>query len=593
MRITKTNAKMRFVDVTALEDSTFSTQDNVSIGNLNIFKTEKAQKDYATLELNQFLLDGSKKLMPNAPNDIAFWSSENSDSDCEIDAEIVVTFTTAHTSDGLTLYFADEYPKKLKITWYSLYGTILGSEVFEPTGLSYHCRKQVNNYGKFKIEFLETELPYRKVKLQYILFGVDLDWVDEFIKTAKIKEDIDPTSQTLSINTATLTIIDKNNEFDITRDVGAWKSIQKNQQIMLYETVDGVKQDMGTYFIDRFTFKENQVSFDMIDAIGLMDKYTFDQGAIYDQKKAGLILEEIFDTAHITNYSISDEVYNTKLNGWLEIQTCREALQMVAIACGAQADTSRSNTVKVYIPDRDMHSIISKDRKFLGTEVSLSDYYSGIRIKYCTYKRTYTNQVYLGQLDAGTHKIIFNKPVDPTTIYMEDAGGIIYPEEEDESDIDTEETGDPLPITEKKTNYVVFTLTEDKSVSIEAKEYDITECYHTKEKSVEAGETKTIKQVGTLTLRNSDGLEPLATRLLNYYTLRKRIKTKFLMENEIVGNWAGIMCDNSMAVGFFESNEIDLTGGFISISECVGYSKEVVNHYYAGNEIYAGSEGII
>ena len=104
-------------------------------------------------------------------------------------------------------------------------------------------------------------------------------------------------------------------------------------------------------------------------------------GEIYKARKAGIILESIFASAGITKYSIEEEVYNTLLDGYLEIQTCREALQMVCFACGALASDSRSDSVKVYKPDRYVKYTVGPDRKFNGnTSVSLDGYVSGVSI---------------------------------------------------------------------------------------------------------------------------------------------------------------------------------------------------------------------
>lgn len=67
-------AEMKFIDVTALADAAVTTDDNQSIGSVGLFADQTKQSDYGTFELNQFILDGSKSVLPENPNDIAFWS---------------------------------------------------------------------------------------------------------------------------------------------------------------------------------------------------------------------------------------------------------------------------------------------------------------------------------------------------------------------------------------------------------------------------------------------------------------------------------------------------------------------------------------
>lgn len=67
-------AEMKFIDVTALSDATVTTDDNQGIGSVELFADQTEQEGYGTFELNQFILDGSKSVLPDNPNDIAFWS---------------------------------------------------------------------------------------------------------------------------------------------------------------------------------------------------------------------------------------------------------------------------------------------------------------------------------------------------------------------------------------------------------------------------------------------------------------------------------------------------------------------------------------
>ena len=113
---------MIFADVTALEDSTPSTNDNQNIANVSLLKDGTETTDYGTFELNQFILDGNKKIISSDTSDIAFMSEDMSGDDClfEQNPTVVFTFTQNHTSAGITLDFGFDYPAKIKVTWYSI-----------------------------------------------------------------------------------------------------------------------------------------------------------------------------------------------------------------------------------------------------------------------------------------------------------------------------------------------------------------------------------------------------------------------------------------------------------------------------------------
>lgn len=71
----------------------------------------------------------------------------------------------------------------------------------------------------------------------------------------------------------------------------------------------------------------------------------------------------------LQSMSLLNEVGDVRLSGFLGIQKCREALQRVCFACGAVADDSRSDTIRVFYPDRYVSSEVGTNRKFNGVQL--------------------------------------------------------------------------------------------------------------------------------------------------------------------------------------------------------------------------------
>ena len=105
-------AEMKFTDVSALEDATPSSSENKSFGQLSNLQAERKVPEYGTLELNQFVLDGSRQIVESNPENVAFWSTDMSGADCSFATAptLTVVFEKAHSSSGLTLYFGMDYP---------------------------------------------------------------------------------------------------------------------------------------------------------------------------------------------------------------------------------------------------------------------------------------------------------------------------------------------------------------------------------------------------------------------------------------------------------------------------------------------------
>lgn len=569
-------AEMKFIDVTALADAAVTTDDNQSIGSVGLFADQTKQSDYGTFELNQFILDGSKSVLPENPNDIAFWSEALSKDGCtfETNPKITITFKEQHTSAAITLYFEDEFPAELKITWYTVSGTKLVTETFYPDSLIYVCNNHVQNYGKIEIEFVRTSFPQRYIKLQYILYGKYIVWDKDMIQTAKVQEDIDVTSASLSINEADISIVDINDDFDAENENGAWKSVQKTQEVTLSEFKNGNMIPMGAFFINDFSFSKNIAKFKLVDVVGLLDKYTFYEGQIYNNVRAEVILNAIFATAGIKKYTIDEEVGNILLSGYLAIQTCRKALQQVCFACGAVADDSRSDKIKVYKPERYVKSTVGTDRKFNGnTKVSLEKYISGVNIEMKNYAlEEKTSDIYKKTLPTGDTKITFSSPYLPSSI-----------------------TASAGTLKEVKTNYLIINMTAAGQCQITGIKYaNTTFSYEKSVDKIEAGETENIKKYSGCTIYNADILPDIADYLLGYHALRKKVEMKYLVDLEQVGNWANInSIGGKTSTTLIESQTLDLTGGFIATATCMGYSIVVTEDVFAGTELYTGGDVLI
>ena len=357
--MSRTNCKvhMEFIDISAVVDGSISTEHNATIGNVDLLKEEADYKTYAIPDQNTFLLDGSRSILKE--NDtLPFVSSELSAEDCVYEniPAVTVTFSENHTSAGITLYFLEDYPAKVKLTWYDSNGVYIISGEFLPNSLQYFCQKQVSNYRKLKIEFLESRLPGHRIKLGYIKYGREIDWTGNEIKSATISEQADFTSATIPINTADISIIDFENDFDLHKQSGAWKSIQKRQPVVITENVDGEIIPCGIFYLDTWKSQSNVISFSLIDRFGLMGKTKFYKGQIYVAVEAGLIIESIMESAGIEDYIISEEVAGILLTGHIPICTHREALQQVLFACGAMAECGRTGTINIYMPGRSVSS---------------------------------------------------------------------------------------------------------------------------------------------------------------------------------------------------------------------------------------------
>ncbi|MBE5867993.1 MAG: hypothetical protein E7293_03420 [Lachnospiraceae bacterium] len=562
---------MEIIDTSAIEDGVISSESNAEIGELQLLKEKAVVPTYGIPDLNAFLLDGSQSIMEDA-TEIPFISDMVSENDCTFleNPVIAVAFTAAHTSAGITLHFVKDYPAELIIAWYDLDGFLITSATFYPDALEYFCKCQVSDYGKVIIEFVKTRLPGQRVHCRYVMYGKEMDWASDTIKEASIDEEIDITSSTIPINSASISIVDRDNEFELSNQRGLWRSIQKKQRLTITEVVSGKAVTCGVLYIDSWRSTGNIVRFSLIDRMGLIDKTLYYAGQIFTDVIAGDIIDSIMLSAGVEDYTVSDEVRNVLLTGYLPICTHREALQQVVFACGAVVSCCRSGSIYIYMPDRYADSTIGTDRKFMGTTIEIDDYVSGVSIGYKRYRlKDEVVEIFEDVLPAGNSLIEFT---DPYTDIEISAGSIL----------------------EASTNYVKVRMEEPGKVVVSGKKYETIEVTHTVSvEHIEAGEEANIISYEGCTLFNAVRVKEVAERILSYYQLRQIVSLRYLLDEEKAGDWVNIVdVRGNIATSGIMRQSIDLTGGYIASAICRGYSKVTTESAYTG-EIYAGERGLL
>lgn len=575
MRITYPEAEFDMTDVTAREDSTPISGSAMGFADLSLLNEESAMGSYGTMERNQFLLDGSMDVFPaERPADVAFWSTAMSDSDggFEESPELQVAFTEPHSSVGLTLYFSGDVPSQIIVEWYALSGEKLAEEVFCPESRVFFCGKEVDGYGKLVFLFRGTAKPFRYVKMDYIEYGRLWKLGRNTIKKAGIYEEIDLTSATLSINTAEIQFIDDRDDFCLSSQEGLWRFLQKDQEIRLAEYVDGKMVECGTFYLNGWNVQKKLVSFSFVDLVGIMDRTSFYDGDVYENKEAGEIISHIMESCGVADYIIDPEVSEMRLNGWLGIQSHRAALQQVVFACGAVADCSRSRGIRIYRPDKYVSHTVGMNRRFMGTKVTLDEYISDVSVDYVQYApEDSESQVYKGLLSPGENRINFSEPYQKNSLGVS-IGAVV----------------------KASANYVVVWAEDAAECIITGRKYvAIKNSCIASIQEVYAGKSRKTKKYSGCTIMDAELAQIAAERILNHYQMQQLVEMRYVNDGEGVGDWCSITMQNAKyAITGIMSQSIDLTGGFLATAKCRGYSKVVTESSYT-KEFYAGERGLI
>lgn len=314
---------------------------------LDFIDTDQLQQDelhfenYGTIcELNQTILDGSQDILPDNLTNVALglWSNSLSNDDGLFDIPITLTAISEgnYSSMGITFVFDTDvgcWANDINIKWYR--DDMLLSEMrFYPDSARYFCQNRVENYNKIEVVFYGINMPYCRLKLRSLEYGVIRYFTGDELQGGSILQELHPISEDISINTLDFNIVSESN-FDYMFQKKQKLELKKNQHLK------------GMFFIDeseRLSQKEWDIK--AVDWIGVLAKTQY-SGGIYQDENAFGLLTDIFATANVP-FIMSDTLKNKTVTGHLPISNCREALMQVAFAIGAVVNTSNRINVEVF-----------------------------------------------------------------------------------------------------------------------------------------------------------------------------------------------------------------------------------------------------
>lgn len=540
------------VDVTAKSDTTveiIDKQDFIDPQDLALDGVYAPK--VATGEENYWKLDGSFRVFPNNPEDTTWgiWSLQmsNQEGAFETPIELTLQMSELHSSIGLSFEFdpyGDNYCNDMDITWYKN-NEVLYSANYKPNYWEFTVDQQVENYNKIVVVFYGANRPYRYLKVQNIIHGVQMVFDEKVIKSARLMEEADLDSGGIAVNSLDFTVYSDSDDFNIFNPTGIYKLLQRKQQLNVRGIVHGENLSMGTFFVDSWESTENN-SFNIKanDSIGLMDM-TYFNGGLYTNIMSQTLISAIMTSAGL-GYTLNEELTNIPITGWIPYCTHREALQQVVFVVGGYVDTSRTGTVKIetYNIPTSVDSLTYAD-KFFGSTARLSSLVTGINVIAHGYSReTDRTQAYNGNLPIGKHKIAFSSPYTGLST-----------------------TG--ATITELGVNYAIITVTTAGEVVVTGYKYEDNETVFRAElPEIPAGEYENTLEVTNATLVNVSNAAAVAQRILTFYQKRINQSEKWILRGETVGDTLNVeVMPGVYRRAIIKSLNIDLIGGFMTEGE--------------------------
>lgn len=468
------------------------------------------------------LLNGKYINFPDNPLPYGYISPEVSNADGNFGYNedikvpvLTVLFNQKFTSVGILITFnmmSGDYCPEIKVKWYSD-NVVLSDMDFFPDSARYFCNNYVRGYNKLEISFIKTSKPIRPVFVTRIDYGIYRDFLDNELLERNCLQEINPISESISINTLNFTVRTTSNiPFDL----------QKKQKLTLY--FNG--ELLGNFYLKNGARKnKTDYHMDSHDAIGVLDGNEF-AGGIYTGQTVSDILTQLFEGEDF-NYLLETSFADIPIYGYIPYTTKRNALVYICFSIGAIADTSNYDGIVIYPQPNALSGEFTHDEVFSGVTLEHSDIVTGIRLTVHSYQKSEEVQELYNDNLNGTAEVIFNEPYHSLVI----TGGTLGKHGDNFAYITG--TGGNVTLTGKRYKHLTSSLLKENP--------DIVF-------------NKNIREVTDATLVHSGNAQEVLDRVYEYYQRAENVIGDVLVNDKKLGQEVRIDTDyDGYRTGIIES----------------------------------------
>lgn len=327
---------------------------------------------YAALESGLWALDGSVKVRRNEV--IPFWSAEISDENGDFSTvpSIAVTLSQQISSSGITIIASgDCLPSKIRLRWMRGAASLETMEIV-PSENQIICNHAVENYDGLVVEILGTALPFRRARIDCIMFGINRTFTRETLSAVQIIQEIDPSSRMLAAGILDFDVFEKNVDF----------IFQRKQVVTAY---DGDRL-MGVFYLkeaDRKTVSRYGV--ECTDIIGLMDDEPYPD-TVFQGVTA---YEAAVQICRRSTVYMDDGLKSIPISGTLKGKSYRQALQQLCLSICAVATTWGTDGIIIRsLPELGDAEELNEDRIRVDASMKKRDIITMVRVTSHSYSRT-------------------------------------------------------------------------------------------------------------------------------------------------------------------------------------------------------------
>lgn len=313
--------------------------------------------NYASAELNSYILGSNKTLFPNNASEYIkdkFVSPNISDVDCNYSVypTINIQFTNLQTLAGLTFIFDElnkNYPSSIRITGYDG-STVIKQIIEQPTNYN-HISDSFENIRALKIEIMQSNLPYLRAVVSRIYFGITRKFTESETSGIEQTYSISPINNNLYKSEFKITLDNFDLQYNIDNKKGIYTYLTEQQPISIEYSLDGEEWiSAGEYLTSgKAKISNNLATIESVDQVQFMnDIYKKDIYRTTAITLYQLAQNVLLDFGWVVNkkgeypFEIDSSLQNITTLGTLPMVSHAECLQIIASAGG----------VTLYVDDR-------------------------------------------------------------------------------------------------------------------------------------------------------------------------------------------------------------------------------------------------
>jgi hypothetical protein len=295
------------------------------------FRNDAEYTEYATLEQNYMRVDGQMYFLPRETSGL--YQLRNAPLTTQNIMETVkVTFPQEYSIKGLTIDFGKYYPTSFKI-------------VTDEKELTYTSNKHdfsttdvIGDTTNIQIIPISMVGGNKRLRVEKIVMGVGLTYRNNDVSTSSFEEFVNGISAEIPYRKLSVTILDKNNVYNVDDDNSFINFIETGQKMELSygmvlsdDTVEWHKK--ATMLLTDWNSKKNQISFTANDVLSTLEDNYKIGNKIYDRTAYAEAISILTDAGFEPDeYFVDDCLRDVNLHNPMPEASHKECLQLLCNA---------------------------------------------------------------------------------------------------------------------------------------------------------------------------------------------------------------------------------------------------------------------